>query len=196
MDGSPFSLTREEDSDQDLYSHTGEEMPLRGLLERMINSSSNLATNIIIQIVDPKNVMELMQKIGAKDMNVLRGVEDIKAYEAGRNNTTSARALAQCLKAIRDPKWFRKESRDQMFAILLSQKFQNIGNAIKKLSPGVEVASKDGFITEIHHDAAIIRDKSGNDSILVILTRGVKDDNKGEELLGVLATDIWRHFRF
>ena len=193
MDGSSFKLTKEEDSDQELYTHIGEEMSFAALLERMINSSSNLATNIIIQIVGPQNVMALMKDIGAKDMTVLRGVEDIKAYNADRNNTTSARALAQCLKATLDPMLFKKESRDRMFNILLSQKFKEIGDAIHRTNPNLLVASKDGYITAIHHDAAIIRDPGG-DTIMIILTKGVEDDQGGEKLIGVLADDVWNAF--
>ena len=194
VDGSLFALAKEDDSDQELYTHIGREMPFSALMERMINSSSNLATNIIIQLVAPQNVMALMKDIGAADMTVLRGVEDIKAYDAGRNNTTSARALAQCLKAALDPKRFRDDSRERMFKILLSQKFKEIGDAIHRIDPSLLVASKDGFITAIRHDAAIIRDASGKDSILVILTEGVEEDQDGKKLIGVLAYDIWTHF--
>lgn len=194
MDGSLFKLTKEEDSDQELYSHLGEEMPFITLMERMINSSSNLATNIIIQIVGPQNVMSLMKDIGAKDMTVLRGVEDLKAYNADRNNTTSAQALAQCLKATLDPKRFQKESRDRMFNILSSQKFKEIGDTIHRLDPRIVVASKDGFITAIRHDAAILRDQNGKDTILVILTKGVEDDQSGQKLIGVIADDVWSAF--
>lgn len=194
VDGSPFSLTKEDDSEQELYSHLGESMTLSSLLQRMINSSSNFATNMIIQIVDARTVMELMKRIGAKDMTVLRGVEDIKAYDAGKNNTTSARALAQCLKSILTSDVFSPQSQQQMLAILQSQKFQEIGGALRKIDPQLQIASKDGYITEIHHDAAIVRDKAGKNTILVILTRGVKDDKAGEAMVGVLATDVWTHF--
>lgn len=194
MDGSPFSLTKEDDSDQELYSHIGETLTLRSLLQRMINSSSNLATNLIIKIVDATNVMDLMKSIGARDMTVLRGVEDLKAYDAGKNNTTSARALAQCLKAILDGGRFSEESRQEMLNILKSQKFQEIGGALRKIDPQLQIASKDGYITEIHHDAAIVRDATGKSTILVILTRGVKDDKAGEAMVGVIAADVWTHF--
>ena len=194
FDGSKYSQTKEDDSDQELYDQIGKKVALSFLLERMINRSSNLATNIIIEIVDAKNVMALMEKIGAKDMTVLRGVEDNKAYDAGMNNTTSARALALCLKAILDPKMFRESSRKQMFDILLSQKFKEIGESIQHTEPGLQVASKDGFITGIQHDAAIIRDRNGNDTILVILTKGVQDEKQAEEFVRVLADDIWEFF--
>ena len=108
IDGSLYSLTVEEDSDTEIYTKIGQTLSLRELVQRMINQSSNLSTNIVIQLVSAKNVMELMNSIGATEMTVLRGVEDNKAYEAGRNNTTSARALAICLNATLDPKCFRK----------------------------------------------------------------------------------------
>src|SRR5439155_17076563 len=89
IDGSPYQLSKDDDSDAELYSHVGQSLPLNELMQRMINQSSNLANNLIIQIVGPEKVMELMHEIGADDMHVLRGVEDQKAYDAGKNNTTS-----------------------------------------------------------------------------------------------------------
>ncbi len=191
MDGSPFSLTQEEDSDTEIYKQIGQSKTLLELVERMINQSSNLATNIVIQYAGAENVMRLMKEIGADGMTVLRGVEDIKAYEAGRNNSTSARALAVCLKAILDPKAFSENSRNEMLRILLSQKFKTIGKGINADQNGWKVASKDGWITEIQHDAAIIQDAKGRNTILVILTRGVKEQPRAEAFVGALAADVW-----
>jgi beta-lactamase class A len=195
IDGSPFSLTEEEDSDQEIYKLIGTNLTLRELVERMINHSSNLATDIVIQLAKPQDVMALMKQIGAKDMTVLRGVEDEKAYEAGKNNTTSAGALATCLKAILISDIFSESSRKQMFDILLSQTSKSIGKGIHAEAQGLKVASKDGWITEIHHDAAIIQDASGKTSILVILTRGVKEEADGEKLVETLANDLWQALR-
>lgn len=191
IDGSLYSLTVEEDSDTEIYKMIGQTLSLRELVQRMINQSSNLSTNIVIQLVSAKNVMALMNSIGAEGMTVLRGVEDNKAYEAGKNNTTSARALAICLRAILDPKVFQEESRQEMFEILLSQHFKEIGKGIHAEDKGLKVASKDGWITEINHDAAIIRDSQGRDTILVICTRGVKEQKEGEKLVSTLAADVW-----
>ncbi len=192
MDGSPFSLTPEDDDDKDLYKQIGQTLPLQNLIERMINTSSNFATNLIIQLASARNVMELMGEIGAKDMTVLRGVEDIKAYEAGKNNTTSARALATCLKTIAGSKLYSEQSRKAMLDILLSQHSRNgIPAGIKATERRLQVACKDGWITEIHHDSAIIRDSAGRNSYLVILTRGVKEEAQGEKLVATLAGKVW-----
>ena len=56
----------------------------------MIIASSNLATNIVIEIVDAEEVTQTMGELGAKDIQVLRGVEDSKAFEKGMNNTVTA----------------------------------------------------------------------------------------------------------
>ncbi|MCI0603274.1 class A beta-lactamase-related serine hydrolase [bacterium] len=191
MDGSAYSLTPEEDSDTEIYKLISKTLTLRELVERMINQSSNLATNIVIQMANAKDVMALMKEIGADGMTVLRGVEDIKAYEAGKNNTTSARALAVCMKTILNSKLFSENSREEMFKILLSQTSKTIADGLQADQKGLKVASKDGWITEIHHDAAIIQDKNGKNTILVILTKGVKEEPRGEALVATLAADIW-----
>lgn len=190
-DGSEYSLTPEEDTDTELYKLTGQTRTLGELVERMINQSSNLATNIVIELANAQDVMKLVKEIGADGMTVLRGVEDIKAYEAGKNNTTTAIGLAMCLKAILNPKYFSDSSRDEMFRILLSQTSKVIARGIDAERNGLKVASKDGWITEINHDAAIIRDAKGKTSILVILTRGVKEQERGEALVAALAGDLW-----
>jgi beta-lactamase class A len=192
IDGSPYSLNIEDDSDPDLYKEIGKQLPLQNLLNRMINSSSNLATNMIIEIVKAENVQKLMQDIGAKDMTVLRGVEDTKAYEAGKNNRTSARSLSTCYKAILNPKFFKESSRNAMIEILRSQHSQaGIGAGVKAKERGLKVASKDGWITEINHDSAIIEDENGKRWIMVIMTRGVKEEKDGWKLIAELANDIW-----
>jgi beta-lactamase class A len=192
MDGSPFSLNPEDDSDLDLYKEIGKQLPLKNLVDRMINSSSNLATNMIIEIVKAENVQKLMKEIGAKDMTVLRGVEDQKAYDAGRNNRTSARSLAICYKAILNPKLFKESSRNAMIEILRSQHSQaGIGAGLKAKERGLKVASKDGWITEINHDSAIIEDESGKRWIMVIMTSGVKEEKDGWKLIAELANEIW-----
>ncbi|MCI0442918.1 class A beta-lactamase-related serine hydrolase [bacterium] len=194
MDGSPYSLTQEDDSDADLYKEIGKQLPLKNLVDRMINSSSNLATNIIIEMVKAENVQKLMKEIGAKDMTVLRGVEDIKAFEAGKNNRTSARSLAICYKAILDPKLFKDTSRNAMIEILRSQHSQDgIGAGVKAKERGLKVASKDGWITEINHDSGIIEDENGKQWIMVIMTRGVKEEKDGWKLIAELANEVWNH---
>jgi beta-lactamase class A len=192
IDGSPFSLERADDDDPQFHDNIGKKLPLRTLVEHMINRSSNLATNIVIELVSADRVRELMKEIGAGDMTVLRGVEDTKAYEAGKNNTTSARAFALCLKAILERKRFSDSSRAAMLEILRSQKSTGgIPAGIDAAKRNLRVANKTGEITEISHDGAIIQNDEGQTWILVILTRGVPTAEKGVSLIAALANSIW-----
>ena len=97
VDGSPFSVDAGDDSDSLMYRSVGERVPVRELLERMIVRSSNLATNALIAVVDARRANATAHELGARDIRVLRGVEDQKAYDAGMNNTTTARDLAVLL---------------------------------------------------------------------------------------------------
>ena len=92
-DGSPFTLDRNGDSEVSLYTRIGRSATLSELNELMIAHSSNFATNILLKLLNPKTVDATAHALGARHMNVLRGVEDDKAFEKGLNNTTTARDL-------------------------------------------------------------------------------------------------------
>lgn len=73
VDGSLYHLNPADDSEQELYTRVGTKIPLYDLVYQMIIMSSNLATNIIIEIVDGKKVTQTMRDLGAKNIQVLRG---------------------------------------------------------------------------------------------------------------------------
>ncbi len=90
LDGSPFDVDRADDSDSTLYLRLGGKASVRQLLELMITRSSNLATNLLIERVGAERAQGTARSLGAWSIQVLRGVEDGKAYRAGLNNTSSA----------------------------------------------------------------------------------------------------------
>ena len=94
VDGSPYTLDPGADSDSSAYLRVGSSVPVRELIDRMITRSSNLATNALIELADAKRANATAHALGAKNIRVLRGVEDGKAFAAGLNNTTTARDLA------------------------------------------------------------------------------------------------------
>ncbi|HEV7587566.1 MAG TPA: serine hydrolase, partial [Longimicrobium sp.] len=55
-DGSGYALDAGEDSDSSLYRRLGERVPIRELIEHMITRSSNLATNLLIDLADPRRI--------------------------------------------------------------------------------------------------------------------------------------------
>jgi len=192
VDGSPYDLGAPDDSDTLLYRRVGEQESLRGLMERMITVSSNLATNILIEVVGADRTQTTMRELGADSIAVLRGVEDGKAYRAGLNNTTTARDLGIILAAIAQGRAASPSACDEMIDILLRQEFND--NIPAGLPPGTPVAHKTGWIDQyVTHDAAIVYRPNGSAYVLVVLTSGVTDDDAADALIADLSRIVWEY---
>ncbi|HKC35595.1 MAG TPA: serine hydrolase [Chitinophagaceae bacterium] len=173
-DGSQFSLDSTDDSETELYKHIGEKRTISFLVYQMIIVSSNLATNLIIELVDAKNVSATMAELGANGIHVLRGVEDGKAFAMGLNNTITAHGLLILFEKMAKGKTVDPAASQAMINILLDQKFNDIIPA--GLPAGVKVAHKTGFITGVHHDSGIILLPDGRKYVLVLLSKNLKDE--------------------
>jgi len=154
VDGSPYTMDITDDSEPGLYEQIGKRLPIRDLIFPMITRSSNLATNILIEKVGAKNVTNRMRSLGAMDIQVLRGVEDIKAFDKGLSNTTTAMDLAIIMESIANFSAADEESCKEMLDVLFQQRFNEIIPA--RLPSGVEVAHKTGSITGVQHDSGIV----------------------------------------
>jgi beta-lactamase class A len=174
VDGSPFSLNAGEDSDSVLYSKVETKLPIYDLLYLMIIKSSNLATNIIIDLVGAQNVNKTMREMGANDIQVLRGVEDSKAFQKGMNNTTTAYDQMLIFNSMAKGEIVDKKSSDAMIKILLDQAFNDKIPAL--LPKEVKVAHKTGWIKGINHDAGIVFLQDGRKYTLVLLAKEIADD--------------------
>jgi len=187
VDGSPYMLNASDDSEGELYKAQGQKRTLRELCELMITASSNLATNLLIEKLDVENIRATVHGLGADGMNVVRGVEDDKAFQKGLNNTTTARGLGNLLQAIAEGKAVDAASSNEMVAILEWQKFnEGIPAGLPK---GIPVAHKTGEITKIHHDAAIVFAK--RPFILVILVRGLSEKKDSAALMADISRSLY-----
>ncbi len=171
VDGSPYSI--EDDSDDAIYERLGEDMTFRELIHQMMTVSSNLATNLLIDYLVADSIQRTVDRLGAPGMRVLRGVEDLKAYERRLNNRTTARALATLLEHLRRGTAVSPAADSAMVSTMLLSKFDEMIPA--GLPADVRVANKTGWITRIHHDAAIVLPPEDKAYVLVILIRDVED---------------------
>ena len=186
LDGSPYELSATEDSDGDIYKAMGKRLSYRELVEASITVSSNLATNILIEHLDARHVQATVDAMGASGMQVLRGVEDQRAFDAGRNNTTTARGLLTLLEAIGKGTAVNAKSSTEMIEVLKRQKFND--GIPAGLPQGTPVAHKTGTITRIHHDAGIVYTK--RPYVLVVLTRGIQDGKVSAKLIADISRVI------
>ena len=188
-DGSSYSLSADEDSDSTLYSLVGSEVTIRDLMDRMITSSSNLATNILIELADPDSIAPMLAYLGADGMKVLRGVEDIPAYRNGLNNTTSARGLLELFSALARGQTATSAATSEMVKALLRQEFNDAIPA--GLPEGTPVAHKTGWITAVDHDGGIVMPAGRTTYVLVILTSGVEDETVTRAATADVSRIIW-----
>jgi beta-lactamase class A len=191
VDGSPFALDPASDSDSSAYLRVGSRVPVRELVDRMITRSSNLATNALIALVGASRANATAHELGATNIRVLRGVEDTKAFQAGLNNTTTARDLAALMFAIESGTAASRASCDAMRNVLLRQEFN--GEIPAGLPAGIPVAHKTGFITGVLHDAAIVYPPHRKPYVLVVLTRGIPDQAIARQLIADISRLVYGH---
>ena len=189
VDGSPYSLDRASDSDDSLYSLLGLKVTIRKLVDDMITVSSNLAADLLINLVGPRNVRRTMVKMGAGEVRVIRGVQDTRAYELGRNNTVTARSLAVMFEQLALRRAVSRKASSTMLQILLEQKFNSMIPA--QLPRDVKVAHKTGSSEGIQHDSGIVYLPDGRKYVLVVLSSDLYDARSGITSIAKISKIIY-----
>lgn len=189
VDGSPYALSAESDSDSTLYALEGQNVTYRHLIELMITYSSNLATNILIEAADAERVTASMKGMGADSIQVLRGVEDGPAFRAGLSNTTTARDLTTIMAALGKGEVGSPETSREMLEVLARQHWRTKIPAL--LPAGTRVAHKTGRITGISHDCGVVFPEETPAYALTILTRGFEDPEVADALAARISREIY-----
>jgi len=191
VDGSAYALDPGSDSDSTLYGRVGERVRVLDLAELMVTWSSNLATNVLIREVDAARVTATMRGLGADSIEVLRGVEDMPAFEAGLSNTTTARDMGVIMSALGWGRVGGAEASAAMLDILARQHFREMIPA--GVPAGTRVANKGGWITGIRHDVAVVFPEGHPPYALVVLTRGFEDVTDAEATAARVSRIVHAH---
>jgi len=186
VDGSPYELSATEDADGESYKSIGTTVTLRALCESMITISSNLAANTLIEKLGAKNIQATVDRLGASGMQVLRGVEDQKAFDKGLNNSTDAMALLTLFHKLGRGEIVSRAASAEMVGILERQRLND--GIPAGLPAGTIVAHKTGTITKVHHDAGIVYGK--RPYVLVVLVGGIEDEKVSAKLIADIAKAV------
>jgi beta-lactamase class A len=165
----PYMLDVSRDGDPELYAHLGRTMTVDELAYHMITTSSNFATNLLVDVVGIPIIQRALQELSIEGIKVIRGVEDQAAFEAGLNNEVTASGLLKLLRLVSDRKAYSPEASDRMLEILLDQRYK--GGIPAGLPEAARVAHKTGNISTVHHDAGIVYLEGRQPYVLVILTQ-------------------------
>ncbi len=190
-DGSLYQLDSLNDSEHTLYKMVGKRLPIYELIFSMITRSSNLATNNVIDLVGAGHIKETLKGFGVQQMQVLRGVEDDKAFKAGLNNTTNARDLMLIFERLANGTAVNAAADRAMLNILFHQHFSD--KIAAQLPKEVKVANKTGSIVAVMHDSGIVFLPNGRKYVIVMLSSGIASEAASTHILANVSRIVYDH---
>ncbi|HUP63923.1 MAG TPA: serine hydrolase [Thermoanaerobaculia bacterium] len=179
----PFSIEVSRDGDSNVFKHLGKTLPVRELAYWMITTSSNLATNLLVDIVSVEAIQHALDELGISGVKLLRGVEDQAAYEAGLNNEVTANGLLRLLRVIAEKRAFSPSSSQEMLDIMLDQRYRS--GIPAGLPQDAKIAHKTGNISTVHHDAGIVYLEGRKPYVMVILTEFDAKTGRGKAVADI-----------
>ncbi|PYK09409.1 MAG: serine hydrolase [Verrucomicrobia bacterium] len=188
-DGSPFHLNPDSDAMPELYQAIGRTAKISALAEGMISSSSNLATNLLLDLVGVEYARKVLRDAQVDGVELRRGVEDHAAHQREINNEVTADGLVRLLSAVRGD-FLSKESKEQAIRILLDQRFKSMIPA--GLPAHATVAHKTGEISTACHDMGIVYLPEREPYIAVILTEFASEQDGRRETVAAISEAIYR----
>jgi beta-lactamase class A len=188
IDRTPFRIDSESDGYPQLHKLIGRTARVSDLTEWMIVSSSNLATNLLLDYLTLEEAQKVLRDAGIRGIDLRRGVDDTKAHEQNLNNETTAEGLLQLFATLRGD-FLSKSSRDLAIKILLQQRFNSMIPAL--LPSHASVAHKTGEISTACHDAGIIYLPEREPYILVVLTEVPAESNGRRETIAKISEAVF-----
>ncbi len=154
VDAAPYRIQPGRDANSTVHSFIGKTMKVRDLAHHMIVTSSNLATNLLVDVVGLERLQAVLERMGVEGVRLRRGVEDERAFEEGINNEVTASGLVQVLRLVGEEKAISKEASDRMLEILHQQEFRS--GIPAGLPDDARVANKTGEISTVAHDTGLV----------------------------------------
>jgi beta-lactamase class A len=179
VDGSEFQLNLNPEGNDPFERMEGETATLWDLNHAMITYSSNIATNLIMQLTGAEEITQTMRNFGADKIEVRRGLFDMKAFEAGINNETTAGDLGVIFEKIARGAAVSPQVDEKMIEVLKDQFYRDV---IPAGLPGeAVVANKTGSISGVVHDSGIVWLPDGQRYVLIFLSKNLPENRLGTE---------------
>jgi beta-lactamase class A len=189
VDQTPFRIDAETDGYPQLHRLIGRTAKISDLMEWMIVSSSNLATNLLLEYITVEQAQTVLRNAGVNGVDLRRGVDDRKAHAKNFNNETTAQGLLDLFATLRGD-FLSKASRDLAINILLQQRFNSMIPA--PLPAHASVAHKTGEISTACHDAGIVYLPEREPYILVVLTEVAPETNGPREAIAKISEAVFQ----
>ncbi|MEO6527387.1 MAG: serine hydrolase [Gemmatimonadaceae bacterium] len=168
FDGSPYRVRIDRDANAEVHGEIGRTLRVSELAEHMITSSSNLATNLLLDLLGLDVLQQTLDHFGLDGIDLRRGVEDELAFEHGISNRVTARGLVGLLRLIGEERAFSPELSRKMVDVLHGQQFRS--GLPAGLPREARVAHKTGDISTVAHDAGLVYMPNRKPYAIAVLT--------------------------
>jgi beta-lactamase class A len=192
-DGSPFRVLADRDADSEVHAAIGKTMRVNELALHMIATSSNLATNLLLDLIGLEAVQRTIDRFGLTGLDVKRGVEDEKAFDRDIVNRVTANGLVALLGLIAEERAYSPELSREMLAILHQQEFKK--GIPARLPRDVRVAHKTGDISTVAHDAGVVYAPGRKPYVVAILTEWAADAGSRSPTIAALSHAVYEQLR-
>ena len=191
VDGRPYRVPRSSDANAEVQAATGRMLTVHELAEHMIVTSSNLATNLLLDLVGIEAARASLARLHVSGIDLRRGVEDESAWEAGINNRVTAAGLCETLRLVEEGKAISADASKAMLDILHQQRFRS--GIPAGLPEDARVAHKTGEISTVAHDAGIVYLDGRDAYVVVILTEWAPDVNARQETIARISRAVYEY---
>jgi beta-lactamase class A len=174
------------------------EVELSKLVHLMMSTSNNTASLWNQYLAGSgTEINSLMDSLGYESTRVNSRTdgrqEDWEAYGWGQ---TTPRELAQMMGQIYRGEMISQAASEQMYRIMTRNYWD--GEALSQIPPYVQVASKNGAVSESKSEVLLVNGRSG-DYLFAVMTKnqvdaGYEDDNEGFQLLRDISKIVYHHF--
>ena len=183
LDAALYHVAADRDADAEVHEAVGKTMRVDELAKHMITVSSNLATNLLLDLIGVERIQRTIDALGLHGIDLRRGVEDERAFERGVNNLVTAEGLVALLRSIVEERAFTPALSREMLDILHQQQFRaGIPSALPR---DARVANKTGDISTVAHDVAAVYLPNRKPYVLAVLTEW--DEGAGQRAATISA---------
>jgi beta-lactamase class A len=188
-DGESYRVGSSRDANSAVHAAIGQTLTVAELARHMIVTSSNLATNLLVELIGVDVIRATLDELKLPGVEFRRGVEDEAAFDAGINNRVTAEGLLQSLRLIAEERAFSPELSREMLDILHAQEFR--GGIPAGLPEGTRVAHKTGEISTVAHDAGVVYLPDREPYALVVLTEFEAEGGSRTEAIARISRAVY-----
>lgn len=189
VEGTTYRVGQADDSDDEVWAAMGQQVELGWLVRRMVVRSSNLATNLVLDVIGMPPVARVLADAGCGDSVLQRGIEDLVARDAGLTFEFTAADLARLMGALVLGRLTGRHATAAMLATLRGQ--ERTEDVAAGLPAGTRVAHKNGWDDGVRHSVAYVEPGSGPEYVQVVLTSTGWPDDTACALVADVTAAVW-----